>query len=269
MAILKQLVKKLVNQALRPFNICTMNIPYLQQLNERNQIGSRAVDDLELLCELPERHAAQLLKTLRVSRSQLRQDLFVLSELDFKRNGFFVEFGATNGISLSNTYLLEKEFGWTGILAEPAKRWHNDLKNNRTARIETDCVWRDSNSVLAFNEVEEGELSTIDSFSSLDHHREARKHGKSYEVRTISFVDLLEKYNAPRHIDYLSIDTEGSEYEILSNCDFDKYEFKVITCEHNYQPAAREKIYSLLTGKVYVRKFDKLSQFDDWFVRAE
>ena len=51
------------------------------------------------------------------SRSQLRQDLFVIFELKGKKRGYFVEFGATNGIDLSNTYLLETEFSWTGILA--------------------------------------------------------------------------------------------------------------------------------------------------------
>ena len=55
------------------------------------------------------------------SYAQIQQDLFILCELNFKRNGFFVEFGATDGIKLSNTYLLEKEFGWTGVLVEPAR----------------------------------------------------------------------------------------------------------------------------------------------------
>jgi FkbM family methyltransferase len=266
MATLKNLVKYLANQALKPFNTCTVNISYLQQLVEQNQ---RAIDDLEMLSEMPERHGRQLLKALRVSKSQLRQDLLVLSELDFKRGGFFVEFGATNGVTFSNTYLLEKEFGWTGILAEPARGWHNDLKKNRDAHIETNCVWRDSTSTLTFNETEIGELSTIDSYSSAPgHHYQARKQGKTYQVKTISFVDLLKKFNAPSQIDYLSIDTEGSEFDILSNFNFEKYQFKIITCEHNFQPA-REKIYALLSSKGYVRKFEKLSQYDDWYVKAE
>ena len=182
---LKDALKTLVNQTLKPFHQCAISIPYLERLIESNQLGSRAVDDLQFLCALPEQHAARLLKMLRSSNSQLRQDLFVLSALEFKTNGYFVEFGATNGISLSNTFLLEKEFGSTGILAEPAKCWHNDLQKNRKAHIETGCVWRESNSILTFNEVKEGELSTISSFSSSDHHSEARRAGTPYEVQTI------------------------------------------------------------------------------------
>ena len=52
-------------------------------------------------------------------KSQIYQDIFVLYTLNWKRNGFFVEFGATNGFDLSNSYLLEKDFGWKGILCEP------------------------------------------------------------------------------------------------------------------------------------------------------
>jgi hypothetical protein len=77
---------------------------------------------------------------LKLSKAQLRQDLFVISELGPIENGYFVEFGATNGISLSNTFLLEEHLSWKGILAEPAKVWHAQLKENRTAQIEFDCV---------------------------------------------------------------------------------------------------------------------------------
>ena len=67
-----------------------------------------------------------------LSKSQIRQDLFVLSELRFKQNGYFVDFGATNGLDISNSYLLETQFNWKGILAEPAKKWHKDLKKQKS-----------------------------------------------------------------------------------------------------------------------------------------
>jgi len=201
------------------------------------------------------------------SNSQIFQDIFVLYELNFIRNGFFVEFGATDGVKLSNTYLLEKKFGWNGILAEPATYWHNDLINNRTSNIETKCVWIDSNSRLTFKQSNIPELSSIDTFSSKDQHSKARKNGISYEVETISLYDLLKKYNAPACIDYLSIDTEGSEYDILAGFNFNEYEFKVITCEHNFT-SMREDIHKLLSSKGYTRKFENLSKFDDWYVKC-
>jgi hypothetical protein len=85
---------------------------------------------------------------------------------------------------------------------------------------------------------------------------------------TISLNDMLEKYNAPDHFNYLSIDTEGSELEILRAFDFQKYKIDVITCEHNYAEN-RNAIYSLLTRHGYERKYEDISQFDDWYVRSD
>jgi len=204
---------------------------------------------------------------LSKSKSQAKQDLFVLFELGFKRDGFFVEFGATNGVELSNTYILEKHFGWSGILAEPANTWWHDLRNNRHCHIEQVCVWKTSGEQLEFNELEDGSrgLSTINSFSGSDLHASARKNGKLKLVKSISLVDLLDKYDSPREIDYLSIDTEGSEYEILKEFNFNKYIFRVITVEHNYMPA-RQRLNDLLIGAGYIRKFEAISGVDDWYV---
>jgi len=258
----KRLAKKLIKNVLKNFDIGITRHSTLEKLIR----NSSAAHDIEVLQRLNNTNAQQLLHYLRKSKSQIRQDLFVLSHLNFKRNGYFVEFGATNGYDLSNTYLMEKELGWSGILVEPATVWKKDLEKNRNCNIETDCVWKDSNSTLTFNQVTVAELSTIDSYSDADSHKDIRKEGKTYSVKTISLMDLMTKYNAPVHIDYLSIDTEGSEYEILNSFDFSKYTFSVITCEHNYT-LMREKLYSLLTRQGYERVFEDLSLFDDWYVR--
>jgi FkbM family methyltransferase len=260
---MKKIVKKFINLLFKPLNLRIIRASTLSNLS----LNASAVNDIDFLLGIQRDKINHLLNFFRSSKSQLRQDLFVLAILNFKVNGFFVEFGATNGINLSNTYLLEKEFGWTGILAEPAKYWHKDLKKNRTCNIETACVWRDSNSMLKFLEADAAELSTISNFMGSDSHKEMRLHSKAYEVNSISLNDLLEKYNAPNLIDYLSIDTEGCEYEILSNFDFTKYSFNIITCEHNFTPM-REKIYNLLSNHGYVRVYQELSKFDDWYINS-
>lgn len=199
------------------------------------------------------------------SYAQLFQDIFVLRELDHKRDGFFVEFGATNGVTLSNTCLLEREYGWNGILAEPARAWHEDLRRNRKAAIESRCVTGVSGETVTFNEAQWLEVSTIDKWSGADHHAAERASGTRYQVETISLNDLLDENAAPAEIDYLSVDTEGSEFEILSAFDFTKRRPTIITVEHNYTPQ-REKLYNLMTSNGYHRKLERFSLFDDWYV---
>ncbi len=241
---------------------------YTNLVNLQEMRSDRSRQDIEFIRALGPANYESTIKLLSDSRSQLRQDLFVLSETQYKKSGYFVEFGATNGIECSNTYLLETEFSWTGILAEPARLWEKSLKANRPkASIETLCVWKDSNSSVIFNETIAPELSTIDRFSDGDVHRNTRLAGKKYEVQTISLNDLLIKQRAPKHIDYLSIDTEGSEYEILEAFNFNEFRIGIITVEHNYTPQ-REKIFALLTSNGYKRKYENISAFDDWYVRS-
>jgi FkbM family methyltransferase len=202
------------------------------------------------------------------SNAQLAQDLFVLEYLNGLKNGFFVEFGATDGYSLSNTFLLEKEYGWRGILAEPARVWQKSLRKHRNCIIDNRCIWSKSGEMLTFYETNEAELSTLDVFSAQDLHFEKRKDKKSYFVETISLTDLLDEYKAPANIDYLSIDTEGSEFEILQAFDFSKYQFKIITVEHNFT-FRRHGLFKLLIANGYKRIFETISLFDDWYIKEE
>ena len=88
------------------------------------------------------------------------------------------------------------------------------------------------------------QLSTIKKLSDKDiHSAERLKSNSTYQVNTISPNDPLIKYNAPKKIDYLTIDTQGSEFDILNTLNFDEYSFQVITCEHNYT-SNHEKIFS-------------------------
>jgi hypothetical protein len=194
------------------------------------------------------------------------QDIFAMLVLGQVKGGFFVEFGATDGVTGSNSYILESVFGWEGCLAEPARVWQDQLRGNRKALISSRCVWHQSGLRLSFREA--GGLSTIDAYTTRDRHAEMRRSGCVYDVETISLNDLLESSKAPPCISYMSIDTEGSEYDILSSMDFDRWHVSVLTVEHNYRPE-REQILSLMTRHDYVRAPVSISKYDDWYVAKE
>lgn len=198
-----------------------------------------------------------------VSHSQIFQDYWVLFELGAKRGGYFVEFGAADGIELSNTLLLERGFGWTGLLAEPNPANIEALRRNRACAISDACVWSESGRQLEF--VQDGFLSTIAEFEPRS---SAQQPARRVQVETISLNELLTRFGAPREIDFLSIDTEGSEFEILSHFDFDRFNVTCIAVEHNFGPR-RNDLYQLLTSKGYHRRFEAISRWDDWYIRGE
>ena len=210
-----------------------------------------------------------------IIKSQLLQDAFASFIVGDLFDKTFLEFGATDGISLSNSYMLENNFGWTGILAEPSPQWHEELKNNRpNTKIITDCIWKCSGEKLDFFVSDIGVSSTLvdfkySDFSSIPENTQARiKNGKVVKVETISINDVMEKNFNGDAPSYLSIDTEGSEYEILQSLDFEKYRPVVFTIEHNLTNI-ENKIDELMISKGYVRVFRKITSFDAWYVRTD
>jgi FkbM family methyltransferase len=204
---------------------------------------------------------------LRHSKSQLGQDILALTVSGLDKPGFFVEFGASDGVALSNSHILEKRFGWNGILCEPSSAWHEALERNRSCIIDTRCVYSVSGEKISFSENYLGELSAITAYAEPNASGILKRTTLSYEVETISLLDLLRVHNAPKFVDFLSIDTEGSEFEILKNFDFQSYRFGAICVEHNFADT-REKINKLLLANGYVQVHADLSDFDDWYVQA-
>ncbi len=202
------------------------------------------------------------------SHAQILQDLWVLFQTHEKYNGFFVEFGACDGVSLSNTLLLEKDYGWRGILAEPNPRWHEALYANRKVRISTRCVHQKSGETTLFSCTTIPELSRISDVIPDDIHERTgnRKQEQCIEVETISLLDLLRENDAPEYIDFLSIDTEGSEELILRTFDFTRYRFGLITIEHAGEQKKRDGIFEFLAKNGYTRWHPELSRWDDWYV---
>jgi FkbM family methyltransferase len=201
------------------------------------------------------------------SKAQLFQDLWVLHELEFQRNGFFLEIGASDGLTHSNTWLLEKQYGWQGILAEPNPVHHQRLMSERSASITTKCIASRSDMLVDFLLVTDPFLATISGYGQDDVHSPVRSGAPMISIPTLSPADLLSEMRAPPLIDYLSLDTEGSELDILRAFPFDAYTVKLVTVEHN-MTKAREELYALLVAKGFRRKFESFSLWDDWYVRG-
>ena len=206
-----------------------------------------------------------------LSSSQFFQDLFVLYVLKGKESGTFLEFGATDGVELSNTNLLENKFGWQGVLAEPSPEWHDLLKKNRpSSTIITDCIYSSSGKTLDFFVSKEPTHSTLENYrySSNGPDNFARnKDGYQVKVETKSLNDVFVEFFNSKPIDYMSVDTEGSEFTVLENFDFGKFGPKVMTIEHNEIPDYQSKINNLLEENGYQCAFEGYSQFDGWYIR--
>ncbi len=208
----------------------------------------------------------ELKKFNEKSYSQLKQDIVALIISNYKNNGYFVEFGACDGIHFSNTLMLEKNYNWTGILAEPSKIYHSDLIKNRSSLVDFRAVYSVSKKILTFKEADQSDLSGITEHFQEDNHYDKRLLGNEYQVETISLNDLLAEYNAPKMIDYLSLDTEGSEFEILKFFDFSRYSINFISVEHNFVTDQRLLINQLLENNGFVKILEKYSSFDDWYI---
>jgi FkbM family methyltransferase len=209
------------------------------------------------------------------SKSQLYQDLFAsfIVQNDFDKT--FLEFGATNGVDLSNTYTLENKFLWSGALAEPDINWIESLKKNRTkSKIITKCIWNKSGEKMNFFSSKVGVLSTLNDFKNSDinsmpgNTAQRIKEGVNIEVDTISLNQVIREEFNNISPSYISIDTEGSEFEILNSFNFSKYHPAVFTIEHNFTDL-HDKIDKLMLDNNYVRMFKKLTAFDAWYISSE
>jgi FkbM family methyltransferase len=192
------------------------------------------------------------------------RDLWVVHETARKRGGYFVEFGAADGIIGSNTILLEREFGWSGILAEPNPVWHADLARNRTARIDHRCVFKTTGERVRFAATNYHGLSTIAEFATTDGHAKSRAEHDILAVETVTLNDLLASHGAPRTIDYVSIDTEGSELAILEAFDFVRWDVRLFSIEHNLTARERD-IDRLMHSRGYEKRFPGYAVIDSWY----
>ncbi len=194
--------------------------------------------------------------------SQLGQDDYVIKYLKGMKNGYFVEIGATDGINISNTLFLEEEYGWCGICIEPNLSFYEQLKNNRKCITDPSLLFSKEGVEVDFCQC--GALSGIvELFQDHDGERDpARKNGKILKLRTNTLDNILKKYNSPQHINYISIDTEGSELEILKGIDFNRYLVDIISVEHNQTLRNDRYLYDIMKYLNNINYFFQILEHD-------
>ena len=194
--------------------------------------------------------------------SQISQDLFVLDTLNYKKNGFFIEVGAGDGVNLSNTYLLERDHNWTGILVEPSRKFYNKCCVSRKSIVINKLLLNIAQAKLKFYEKKIGEFSHSEGYGNVS----ASEILLEYDVETIKFEDLFASFSTKPTIDFLSIDTEGSEPEILESIDFSVHSPLIICIEHNFNKENRIFYKKFLKSKGYELRYPGISRWDSWFV---
>jgi FkbM family methyltransferase len=195
--------------------------------------------------------------------SQAEQDKWVAEFYNNKKNGYFIEVGAYDGVGDSNTYFLEKVLDWNGISIEANENKFFELCNNRSS----------ININIAINSFK-GECS-FDGYTVND------KTSNFIKCDTLNQVLLDARAN--KNIDYLSLDIEGLEYEALESLDFNYWNIGLITVEHNLyctNSINKDKIYSLLIKNNFVRdKEDAVcltphpsvygKPYEDWYINRK
>lgn len=179
-------------------------------------------------------------------KSQFEQDKHVLDVYKDKKNGYFVDIGAYDGIESSNSFILEKEYGWNGICVECNPRYYQMLCDVRSCYKSNSAIYNINDRLMPFYD-----SGGYAGFVETNNHTHITN-DPIINVTTQTLTTLLEKFNAPSFIEYLSLDTEGSEYEILKAHDFNRYKFGYICVEHNHIEKNRKAIRELLETNGYV-----------------
>ena len=152
-------------------------------------------------------------------KGQFGQDIIAYLFLKNKKNGFYIDIGAYDGINLSNTYIFEK-LGWDGFCVEASPKTFEALKKNRKCDLYNCAVSSKNIGKAKFLTSTVGVLDVLDTHNTSGHkeriERESDNNMEYIEVDTITFEELMLNYKNINNIDFMSLDIEGGDLSIFS-----------------------------------------------------
>lgn len=199
-----------------------------------------------------------------ISNSQRLQDLFAIYNCGFGC-GYFLEFGVADGSTLSNTLLLEL-LGWQGIVGEALQSFYQKAKATRNCVVIEGALASESGKEIEF--FESGLISSSVMHSASDMYADRRSAGKRVKTLTKRIDEILLDSNAPRDIDYFSLDVEGAELEVLKTFPFDSYRLRCATIEHNHT-AQEAEIDQIMESNGFKRVLRQISGHDGFYVSRD
>ena len=161
--------------------------------------------------------------------SQAKQDQIVLGLLRHKRDGFFVDLAANDAKLLSNTYALERSYGWNGVCIEPNPEYWFGHVRYRQCQLVAAIVGDQRMDEIIFNY--RGVYGGIKKAGMDNAPDRFDARGLPLPAYTVPLQELLERTQTPRVIDYLSLDVEGAEYYVMQRFPFASYQIKIMTVE--------------------------------------
>lgn len=194
---------------------------------------------------------------------QILQDYIVINELYHGANlGLFVEFGACDGVFLSNTIVLEQAFEWNGLLIEGLDEYYTQLVKNRQVKTTQAVLYSEDGKELEFTKCDNLEVSGLSDKLVVNN-----KTSEKYIVKTKKLETVLDEVNFNKVIHFMSVDVEGAEYDILRVFPFDKYKIYALTIEHGYNQTNRDNIKKVMLDNNYILYKELL--WDDIYVLPE
>jgi FkbM family methyltransferase len=196
--------------------------------------------------------------------SQLNQDIFALLMNGFEP-GFFVEIGANDGTTLSNTVYLEECYGWQGILIEANPKYRSSLARRKRSKIVIKAVFS-SKERMEF--VDAGLYGGMSQMLDGSHQQYTNGCGRIH-VECEPLIDILKSCNAPDRIDFISVDVEGMESAIVEQIANSPYRFNFGCVEHNFRPDKYPKMASTLRSANYRILWEGQTRQDMFFIDGD